>query len=145
MITKVLYNLVAIVEDVIQKEMKEAGYGAIMHDGWTKFATHYVGIFAQYNKRVSGNFGKVKSTTVVQTNVLLAMRPMCAISEEKEEEEEDGSDTDTNNEGGLEEEATTFTAEVHANFFREVMKGYDIILEDWAICQVSPLFIMSYI
>ena len=59
MITKVFYNLVEIVEDVIKKEMKEAGYGAIMHDGWTKFATHYVGIFAQYNRTVSGNFGKV--------------------------------------------------------------------------------------
>jgi len=47
MITKVLYNLVEIVENVIKKEMKEAGYGAIMHDGWTKFTTHYVGIFAQ--------------------------------------------------------------------------------------------------
>ena len=123
MITKVLYNLVAIVEDVIQKEMKEAGYGAIMHDGWTKFATHYVGIFAQYNKRVSGNFGKVKSTTVVQTNVLLAMRPMCTISEEKEEEDGSGSDTDTNKED-VEEEATTFTAEVHANFFQG---SHDII------------------
>ena len=57
MITKVFYNLVEIVEDVIKKEMKEAGYGAIMHDGWTKSSTHYVGIFAQYNSTVSGNFG----------------------------------------------------------------------------------------
>ena len=144
MITKVFYNLVEIVEDVIKKEMKEAGYGAIMHDGWTKFATHYVGIFAQYNRTVSGNFGKVKSTTVVQTNVLLAMRPMCAIPDQKEEEDGSGSDTDTNKED-VEEEATTFTAEVHANFFREVMRSYDINLEDWAICQVSLFFIISYI
>ena len=59
MITRVLYNMVEIAEYTIEKEMKLAGYGSIMHDGWSKFATHYVGIFAQYNKSVSTKIGKV--------------------------------------------------------------------------------------
>ena len=107
--------MVELAEEAIKKEMKIAGYGAIMHDGWSKFSTHYVGIFAQYNRRVSANIGKVKSTTVVPTNVLLAMRPMCQIPAEKEE----GSDSDEEKEGAegdTGEEATKFTAEVHANF-----------------------------
>ena len=139
MITRVLYNMVEIAEDTIEKEMKLAGYGSIMHDGWSKFATHYVGIFAQYNKSVSTKIGKVKSMTVIPTNVLLAMRPMCQATGEGEKEE--GSDCDTEEEDATgQEEATSFTADVHAQFFRKVMKSYDVNLEDWAVCQVSLLF-----
>ena len=76
---------------------------------------------------------------LMPTNVLLAMRPMCGVAEEEEE----GSGSDNDNEvKGLDEEATNFTAEVHANFFREVMKSYGVTLEDWAVCQVSFLFEM---
>ena len=53
LVKEVLFNLVGIVEDKIKEEMKVAGYGSIMHDGWSKFGTHYVGIFAQYNNAVS--------------------------------------------------------------------------------------------
>ena len=132
--------MVEIAEDTIEKEMKLAGYGSIMHDGWSKFATHYVGIFAQYNKSVSTKIGKVKSMTVIPTNVLLAMRPMCQATGEGEKEE--GSDSDEEEEDATgEEEATSFTADVHAQFFRKVMKSYDVNLEDWAVCQVSLLFV----
>ena len=61
LVKEVLFNLVGIVEDKIKEEMKVAGYGSIMHDGWSKFGTHYVRIFAQYNNAVSCFIGKVKS------------------------------------------------------------------------------------
>ena len=41
--------MVPMAEEAIVEEMKVVGYGAIMHDGWSKFGTHYVTIFAQYN------------------------------------------------------------------------------------------------
>ena len=138
MVQKVLFNLKELVEETITGELKEAQYGALMHDGWSKFGTHYVGLFVQYNQRVPQNIGKVKSTTLVPTNVLLAMRPMCGIAEE--EDDDNGSEKDKFDERertGMDEEATTFTAEVHENFFREVLKSYGIVLEDWAVCQVS--------
>ena len=139
MIQKVLFNLKELVEKTIKVESKLADCGALIHDRWSKFGTHYVGIFAQYNRTVTQNIGKVKSTMLMPTNVLLAMRPMCGVAEEEEE----GSGSDNDNEvKGLDEEATNFTVEVHANFFREVMKSYGVTLEDWAVFQVSLLFEM---
>ena len=42
LVKEVLFNLVGIVEDKIKEEMKVAGYRSLMHDGWSKFVTHYV-------------------------------------------------------------------------------------------------------
>ena len=149
LVKEVLFNLVSIVEDKIKEEMKVAGYGSIMHDGWSKFGTHYVGIFAQYNNEVSCFIGKVKSTRLQPTNVLLAMRPMCGVPEEGPKNELDVLDSsDDEDKEQKDEYATTFTAEIHANFFREVMQAYDLELEDWAICQVSfsllNIYFVSY-
>ena len=118
---------------MIKMELKLTDYVGLMHDGWSKFGTHYVGLFAQYNRTVTQNIGKVKSSMLMPTNVLLATRPMCGVSEE--EGGGTGSDSDKCNKlTGLDEEATNFTEEVHANFFCEVMKSYGITLEDWAVC-----------
>ena len=97
-----------MVEEVIAKEMKVAGYGAIMHDGWSKFGTHYVAIFAQYNRQTTQHVGKMKKAVLTPTSVLLAVRPMLniTIDEDKKEKEEEAED------------ATSFTAEVHAKFSR---------------------------
>ena len=151
MIKKVLFNLVGIVKDAIKEEMKIAGYGSIMHDGWSKFGTHYVGIYAQYNKEVTCNIGKIKSTRLIPTNVLLAMRPMFGVTEGGVKSDVDSSDdkNTASQEQDKEEYATTFTAEVHVKFFRELMQSYDLKLEEWAICQVSfsifhHYFLVSY-
>ena len=52
MVQKIIFNLVPMVKDSIAAEMKEAGCGALIHDGWSKFGTHYVGLFAQYNRKL---------------------------------------------------------------------------------------------
>ena len=137
MVQKVLFNCKELVEEMIAVELKQAEYGSLMHDGWSKFGTHYVGLFAQYNRRVPQNIGKVKSTTLMPTNVLLAMRPMCGVAEEEDNDDKSCGKEIRNERRGMDEEATEFTAEVHENFFREVLKSYGVILEDWAVCQVS--------
>ena len=99
------------------------------------------------------NTGKMQKTVLVPASALLAIRPMAGISE-KEETNTDlnsGNDSSDDNEEGNEEgtnqnqeqqEATTFTAEVHAEFFTDVMKSYNVDIKDWAVCQVKLCFIL---
>ena len=49
----IILAMVPYVEVKIKNEMKDAGYGAILHNGWSKFSQHYVALFATYNKTVS--------------------------------------------------------------------------------------------
>ena len=152
MLRRIIFNLVPLVEKAISVEMKEAGMGALMHDGWSKFGTHYVGLFAQYNRKIKQQIGKTQQTTIIPTNVLLSMRPMSAAPEQGDGEEEidDGppaleevndEDEDEDDVDVVEVEednqATSFTAEVHANYFTEVLKAYGVELKEWAVCQVS--------
>ena len=127
-VRRVILAMVPIIEQVISVEMKEAGYGSILHDGWTKFGQHYVGLFATYNKLIDVIENNRKTQRKVPTSVLLAMSPMSNV---KDEESTDGDpEEDTN--------ATTFTAEVHAKFFRDMFSRYDhLSLSDWTICQTA--------
>ena len=145
MVQKIIFNLVPMAEAGIAAEMKEAGCGAIMHDGWSKFGTHYVGLFAQYNRKIYQNIGKTVATTMMPTNVLLSMRPMSCVAEEEryvDEDDDEFYDAAADDESAQDEmnvaddPATTFTAEVHANYFKEVMKGYGVDLKKWVVCQV---------
>ena len=145
MITKVIFNLVPMVEELIAGEMSEAGVGAIMHDGWSQFGTHYVAILAQYNRNIKQRIGKQSTTSVMTANVLLTVRPMGAVSSLEDEQDDDLPELEKLNmveedEDEDEDEddkiATTFTAEVHANFFREVFRKYGLDVEKWAVCQV---------
>ena len=78
-------------------------------------------------------------------NVLLAIRPMGAVSsleddhdnelpelEKLSEMEEDWDEDKDEND----EIATTFTVKVHANFFKEVFKKYGLDVKKWVVCQV---------
>ena len=148
MVQKIIFNLVPMVEKSIAAEMKESGCGAIMHDGWSKFGTHYVGLFAQYNRKIYQNIGKTVATTIMPTNVLLSMRPMSGLSGEDDNNNNDNNDNDDDDdddddddevEGVLEEiddSATNFTAEVHAHYFKEVLETFGVDIEKWVLCQV---------
>jgi len=152
MLRRIIFNLVPLVEKAISVEMKEAEMGALMHDGWSKFGTHYVGLFAQYNRKIKQQIGKTQQTTIIPTNVLLSMRPMSAAPEQGDGEEEfddfspaleelndEDEDEDDVDVVEVEEDnqATSFTAEIHANYFTEVLQAYGVELKEWAVCQVS--------
>ena len=134
LIRDVLFNLVPMVEEAITKEMKCAELGAIMHDGWSKFGTHYVALFAQYNCRTTTFIGKVKKVTINPASVLLAVRPMLNVPVTDEGKDESETEEDEERE---EDEATSFTSEVHVKFFKDVFDSYGISLDEWAVCQVS--------
>ena len=141
MIKKIIFNLVPMVEDLIAGEMSEAGVGAIMHDGWSQFGTHYVALLAQYNRNIKQRIGKTSTTATMTANVLLAIRPMGAVSSLEDDQDDELPELEKLSE--MEEDqdeddeiATTFTVEVHANFFKEVFKKYGLDVEKWAVCQV---------
>ena len=124
MIKKIIFNLVPMVEDLIAGEMSQAGVGAIMHDGWSQFGTHYVAILAQYNRNIKQRIGKTSTTAVMTANVLLAIRPMGTVSSLEDDQDDELPELKKLSE--MEEDqdeddeiATTFTSEVHANFFKE--------------------------
>ena len=99
-----MIELCVLVEQLIADEMKRAGIGSIMHDAWSEIQTHFLGLITVYNKEfpVTEN-GSTKTVEKVQS-VLLAVSPMLKISEDVDD---------------YDEEATTFSAEVHANFIHK--------------------------
>jgi hypothetical protein len=50
-VREVLLAMTMLVEKKLSTEMKEAGRGAIVHDGWTKFGIHFLALFATYRAR----------------------------------------------------------------------------------------------
>ena len=70
-------------------------------------------------------------------SALLAMQPMAGLSKKEEKGRDNENDSSDDNEEEVNQEATTFTAEVHAEFFRDIMKSYNVELKDWALCQVK--------
>ena len=148
MVRAVIFNLVELVEKCITDELKDSGRGAIIHDGWSKFCTHYMALFVQFQRKTKQRIGNQVSTMHIPASVLLAMRPMKRIVGEERDSFDDDEmpkltkcvldDDESDDEDEEEEaEATNFTAEVHANFFREVFKKYDLDINQWPVCQVS--------
>ena len=140
MVQKIIFNLVPMVEKSIAAEMKESGCGAIMHDGWSKFGTHYVGLFAQYNRKIYQNIGKTVTTSIMPTNVLLSMQPMSGTPGEDDDSDDDDDDKEDEDVeeffDAVDDSATNFTAEVHAHYFKEVLQTFGVDIEKWVLCQV---------
>ena len=125
--------MVPIVEEAILKEMKLAGYEAMMHDGWSKFGTLYIALFMQYNRQTSHHVGRMKKATITPTSILLVVHHMLSVpvddeDDKKEEDEKQAEDT------------TSFTSEVHAKFFKNVFCSYNVELKEWTVCHMGSCF-----
>ena len=90
---------------------------------------------------------------LVPTSALLTMRLMPGIPKKEgkgsdwEKENELSKPFDDKQQGEVNQEqvlnhATTFTAEVHAEFFLNIMKRYKVILEEWAFFQDKLLYFL---
>ena len=93
LIRDILFHLVPMAKKAILMEMKEAGYGDVMHNSWSKFGTNYVALFAQFNRNIQQNLGKITKGSRRLKNVLLAMGMMLNVP--VLEDTEDGKETDT--------------------------------------------------
>jgi hypothetical protein len=67
-VRKVILAMVVELEKKIAAEMKEAGYGSIMHDGWSKNGIHYLGIFICF---LLNGVTKIRMLLVSPIHVLL--------------------------------------------------------------------------
>jgi hypothetical protein len=94
-------------EKEIAAEMKESKYGSVMHHGWTKFGTHYLGLLAYFcNHDRSGQYSSIFC--------LLSVSPIHTLS---------GLDDEEDNV----EEATNFRAQTTADHIIEIFQSfYDI-------------------
>ena len=125
---EVLYTMTEIIEQRISKEMKTAGRGSILHDGWSKNGTHYVGLFACYLREVGHINHRNKLINIMTPEVvLLSCAPMSQVAEIEDEENEEDV-----------EEATSFNAEVHAHHIRSTFNYYqDIEFDCWVKAQTA--------
>jgi hypothetical protein len=107
------------VEKEIVTEMKELKYVSIMHNGWTKFGTHNLGLLAYFCKH--NGSGEYSSTFH-----LLSVSPIHALSGLDEEEDNI-------------EEATNINAQTTADHITEFLESfYDIpVVSNWTVCQTA--------
>lgn len=81
----VILKMVPLVEKMISYKMKQAGYGDLMADAWTKISTHYFGLFGKNNVRIKQTVGDEVFKLLVPKQVLLVMSPLTTwIEDEKD-------------------------------------------------------------
>ena len=75
--------------------------------------------------------GKMKKATITPTSVLLEVRPMLVTDDKDDKKGEDEKQA---------EDATSFTSEVHAKFFKNVFCSYNVELKEWTVCHMGSCF-----
>ena len=129
-IDKVLYALVELIEKKIALEIKKAKRGALLQDGWSQTATHYIGLIASYLK--SNEDGKMTHTLALLSVAPMIARPMDDngdVVEDTGDLMDDESDV---------EEACNFCAKTMANHFITILNDfYDINFQRWVACLVA--------
>jgi hypothetical protein len=78
---EIMFTLVELVEQEIDKEMAAAGCGATMHDAWTKFSVHYMAMFATYMRKVKVVESGIHIMCEVPTCTPLSVAPMAQVDE----------------------------------------------------------------
>jgi hypothetical protein len=124
-----IFKLVELVELRIKEELKSAPGGQIMYDGWTRNATHFLGVFASYMRTVSHVKKGITMKEEVPTITLLSCSPMAQVPNTNEDSD---SDTDSDDD----EEATKFNAETQAQFVEDSIDWYDLVLA-WIYCLLA--------
>ena len=120
-VKEVIHHLVEIVQEKIAKELKEVKRFSILHDGWSKGGTHYVGLFICYNMSSKVIVKGQSFERVFPVIRLLACSPLPGIADEDDEIFMNMSDEEK---AQYLVEARTFTAEVHANFIVETFNTH---------------------
>lgn len=133
-IREVIFVMVELVEKAIAEELSKTSCGAIMHDGWSRGGTHYVGLFGCYIRLYTVREHNTEVTKEEPVCTLLAVSPMAKV-EERAAEGEDSEDEVAESEDGQDvtmAETAVFNAEAHKNFFETTFKDcYGIDLKKW--------------
>ena len=84
---------------------------------------HYVGLCASYNQKIKVFKNGKGSIELEPTISLIACAPMGAISGSDDSDDEDPSD-----------DAAAFNANVHAQYFIQMFRYYNLNVKEWAKC-----------
>ena len=147
-VCEVLLVMMLLVEEKLSAETKEAKQGSIVHDGWTKFAVHFLALFATYRAKREQLVGGVLESKVGTVMSLQSVSPLIEL-EELLEDDPDNGDEFTNfliydGTSKLKDktksvgEAAEFTAEVHAGHIRDILNTfYGIDVSEWVTNQTA--------
>lgn len=132
-VREVILAMTLGVEKILATEMKEAGMGSIVHDGWTKRGTHYFALFATYKATRTiysdGVFNKVTGTVVS----LLSVSPL----HDKAHDEESQNSFDMDDDDVV-EEAAEFSARTHKVHIVDILQNfYHIDPKTWITNQTA--------
>ena len=131
-----IFKLVDIVDRKLGEEMKAAGKGSILHDGWTCAGVHYIAILACYpytagvkvKEETKQGDHEVEPENGIRLS-LVSVSPM-ARTEDCAEGDDDEAEV-------FDETAVNFSSATHAEHIRNVFRYYGIDVEDWAVCQTA--------
>ena len=121
---EVLLQMVELVEERIGKDMKEAGIGSVMHDGWTKARTHCIGLLALFNKAMKSLENGKPVTSRELKIVLLAVSPLHQPHNEEDEED-------------MPLEAVKFAVPEMARFMIDTFRYYKNDCKEWSLNQCA--------
>ena len=128
--TKVMLEMVQLTEAIIGKQMKSAGIGAILYDGWTKDSIHYIALLASY-MRVPSVFKDKKfiGGKPELEIVLLSLAPMMRHKDTVDHEDKDDD--------AISELATKFDSDAQAEYIHAMLDYYGVTVEEWVACQIA--------
>jgi hypothetical protein len=113
----VIIAMTCAVEVKLAAEMKAASKGLIVHDAWTKFGTHFFGLFSTYMASrqylVDGSMLTIYKPIIS----LLSDSPLHTIARESKDEDESDDLEEV-------EEATNFTAQAHKEHIKDILHNY---------------------
>ena len=127
----VIIAMTCAVEVKLATEMKAAGKGSIVHDAWTKFGTHFFGLFSTYMASrqylVEGSMLTIYKPIIS----LLSVLPLHTISCESQDEDNSDDLEDM-------EEASNFTARAHYVHIKDILTNYyDMDTAKWITYQTA--------
>jgi hypothetical protein len=127
----VIVAMTCAVEVKLAAEMKAAGKGSIVHDAWTKFGTHYLGLFSTYMATRQYLFEGSMLTIYKPIISLLSVSPLHTIASESQDEDDSDDSEDM-------EEATNFTARAHQLHIEHILSNYyDMDTAKWITNQTA--------
>jgi hypothetical protein len=107
--------------------------GALMSDGWSQNAYHFVTVFASFIETHREVTSGVETIVEEPSIALLGVSTMedIGFNDDNDDEDDDGPNPDEPT------EATTFTAEVHLDYMQKSLEYYDKEFDDFVICHTA--------
>ena len=132
-VRKVILAMTVIVEDILADEMAAAGQGSIVHDAWSKFGEHFFALFATYK---ATRTLLVDGVVVEQTSPVISLLSVAPLHTPTREVIDSDGFMPMAEEAEM-EEASEYTAQVHADHIKHILHNFYGILVSWITNQTA--------